>query len=300
MDEFQKNEPHREAPGRSSEMSALPPSAHAMAKPHASPKGIGTAIVAVGIILAKFGKAILLWLKFVLPGLKFAKLGLIFSKLFATGGTMLLSMWFYALQWGWAFAAGFVISILIHELGHVYFAWRLGIPVTAPIFIPGMGALILHKSAKNSVWDNALIGIGGPLWGGAAGVFMLMGADYFHSPLLQALAYTTFFLNLFNLIPVMPLDGGWITHAVSPKIWFVGAVVISYLIFSGQIRNPLMFVLLIMALPRMIHDLRHGSSEPGADAVTTEQRWKMGIAYIVLCGTLAWLMGESHLILARP
>ncbi len=252
-------------------------------------------VAAAGIAVAKFGKGLLLSLKLLLPGLKVAKLGLIFGKLFTTGGTMLLSIWFYATMWGWKFAVGFVLSIFVHELGHVYAAYQRGIPVSAPVFIPGMGAMILHRSSSRTIWDDALIALGGPLWGGAAGVVLLIGADQLHSPMLQALAYTTFLINLFNLIPIMPLDGGWIVRAVSPKLWLLGAVGIGAMVVTGHLHNPLVFILLILSVPQMWRVLRHGA--PDDASVTPERRMNMGFAYVVLCGTLAWLMGESHLIL---
>jgi len=70
-----------------------------------------------------------------------------------------------------------------------------------------------------------------------------------------------------------------------------------FLIFTGRIRNPLVFILLIASLPMVMRGLRKGSEDEGQDAVTPDQRWKMGVSYIGLCAVLAWLMGESHLML---
>lgn len=272
------------------------PPANERTAPKQSPfKRFGALIGGIAILLLKIGKGVLLPLKLLLPGLKFAKLGLIFSKLLTTGGTMVLSIWYYAMFWGWRFAVGFVLAIFVHELGHVYAAHQRGVPVSAPVFIPGMGALILHQQSSRTIWDDAQIGFGGPLWGACAGVFYLIGAYHFHSPLLQALAYTTFLLNLFNLTPIMPLDGGWITRAISPKLWILGIVVIGGMVFTGHIHNPLLLVLLILSLPQVWHGLRHGAPED--QSVTPKRRLQMGTAYVALCGTLAWLMAESHLML---
>ncbi|HLB77598.1 MAG TPA: site-2 protease family protein, partial [Candidatus Dormibacteraeota bacterium] len=153
----------------------------------------------IGVALAYlFGKLKYLSfvLKFGLPALK-------------TGGTMLVSMWFYASFYGWWFALGFVLCILAHELGHVYVAWRMGVPVTAPIFIPGFGALILQKRQARSAWDEALIGIGGPIAGTLAGLICLFLYHQTGSRLLLGLAGIGFFINLLNLAPIFPLDGGW-------------------------------------------------------------------------------------------
>src|SRR5262245_57794092 len=141
-------------------------------------------------------------------------------------------------------------------MGDVFVAWRMGIPVTAPIFIPGVGALILQKQRAKSAWDEALIRIGGPLAGTAAGLFYLFLAYGARSPLLLALAYTTFAINLFNLAPIFPLDGGWITGAVSPRLWLVGLVGLVIMFAVGTLRNPLILLLLLFSLPRLLHGLK--------------------------------------------
>src|SRR5438445_3188982 len=165
----------------------------------------------IGVALAYLLKYLPLAAKFGLAALK-------------TGGTMLVSMWFYASFYGWWFALGFVLCILAHELGHVYVAWRMGVPVTAPIFIPGFGALILQKRQARSAWDEALIGIGGPVAGTLAGLFCLLIYHRTGSRLMLALADTGLFINLFNLAPIFPLAGGWITGPISPRLWLIGIV----------------------------------------------------------------------------
>jgi hypothetical protein len=91
--------------------------------------------------------------KFIIPILQFGK----FGKILLTMGSMFVSVWFYSLLFGWEFAFGFVICIFIHELGHVFAAWRMGMPVSAPIFIPGMGALILSKRMTDNAFDGAIM-----------------------------------------------------------------------------------------------------------------------------------------------
>lgn len=220
--------------------------------------------------------------KFALPALK-------------TGGTMLLSIWVYTYTFGLPFAAGFVLSILVHELGHVFAAWRLGIPVSAPLFIPGFGAIILQKQAAKSTWDEALIGIGGPIGGTLAGLISLGLFWVTGNPLFKAIAYTGFFINLFNLIPIFPLDGGWITAAISPRIWLVGIVAILGGFAFGWIRNPFIFLLVLLSLPRLWKGLTTGNAaEAGQHSVTPPQRVAMGIAYVSLAGFLLWLMMVTH------
>src|SRR5260221_9718254 len=117
------------------------------------------ALAPIGVVLAIianfFGKLYYL----VLPVLKFVPV------ILKTGGTMLLSIWFYAMNWGWWFAVGFVLLIFVHECGHLVVARRFGLKVGAPVFIPFMGALIALKDAPKDAWMEAWVGIGGPLLG---------------------------------------------------------------------------------------------------------------------------------------
>jgi Zn-dependent protease len=259
--------------------------------PH-KPKRSGP-IAAILSALAVAGKYLLGLGKFILPILKFAKLG----KILLTGGTMLLSVWFYALLFGWQFAIGFVICIFVHELGHVVMAAREGVPVTAPIFLPGFGAMILLKQGPRTAWSDALIGIGGPVAGtlaglGCWGIYSVTG-NY----LFLALATTAFLMNLFNLLPVMPLDGGRITGAVSPYLWAIGLVVLIGMFVTGYASNPFIFVLVILSLPRLWHGLRTGSVAREGETLTRSMKLSMGVAYLALAGFLAWGMTATQSML---
>jgi len=173
------------------------------------------------------------------------------GKILTTSGSMLISIWLYALAFGWPFGVGIVVSIFIHEMGHVFVAWRQGVPVSAPIFIPFMGALIIQKRSAKTAWAEALIGIGGPLGGtiGALlfyGVYVATGNHFF-----LGLAYFGFLINLFNLLPVFPLDGGWIVASISPYLWLAGLVALVALFAMGLVRNPFVIILVLMSLPTM-------------------------------------------------
>jgi Zn-dependent protease len=199
-----------------------------------APIGVGL------LVIAKFAAK----LKFlVIPLLKFLPV------LLKTGGTMLFSMWAYALKWGWLYAVGFVLLILVHECGHLIVARFFGLKVGAPVFLPFFGAFIALKEAPEDAWIEAWVGIGGPLLGtvGAVvceGLFLATG-----NPLFRALAYSGFFLNLFNLAPIGMLDGGRIVTALSPWLWLVGAAVIAGLIVLHP--NFLLVLILIMSVPRL-------------------------------------------------
>jgi len=237
----------------------------------------------LGVVLVKF-KALLI------PVLKF------FPVLLKTGGTMLLTIWLYAQTWGWWYALGFVLLIFVHECGHLLAARRIGLKVGAPVFIPFMGAFIALKEAPPNAWIEAQVGIGGPLLGtaGAAacdGLYLATG-----NPLFRALAFSGFFLNLFNLAPIGFLDGGRIVTALSPWLWLVGLGVVSALLFTHF--NFLLLLILIMSLPRLFFLFRSRTAEEARYfEVTAEQRWTMAALYF---GLVAFLVLAMHLTHVRP
>lgn len=114
----------------------------------------------------------------------------------------------YALIWGWRFAVGFVLLILVHELGHYIEARRQGLNPQLPVFIPFLGAYVALRGMPFDPWRNALVSIAGPVAGGVGALACLIYGNAVGSDLLRALAYAGFFLNLVNLIPIGILDGG--------------------------------------------------------------------------------------------
>ncbi len=114
----------------------------------------------------------------------------------------------YALIWGWRFAIGFVLLILVHELGHYVEARRQGLNPQLPVFIPFLGAYVALRGQPFDPWRNALVSVAGPVAGGIGALACLVYGNAVDSDLLRALAYSGFFLNLFNLVPISILDGG--------------------------------------------------------------------------------------------
>ena len=158
------------------------------------------ALAALGALLLKFKTLIIIVLgkaKLILLGL--TKLKTILS-MFAFFGV-------YWLRYGWKFAAGFVISIYLHEMGHVVAARRFGIKASAPVFIPFVGAFILLKEHVNDVRVNARIGLAGPVWGLGTALAFYLAFLATGSPLIGAIAGFGAWINVFNLIPVWTLDG---------------------------------------------------------------------------------------------
>src|SRR5438132_5121515 len=167
----------------------------------------------IGVVIAKFFAK----LKFVLlPLLKFLPI------LLKSGGTMLLMIWVYTQFWGWRFAVGFVVLLLVHESGHLLVAKKFGLKVGAPVFIPFMGAFIALKEAPRNAWMEACVGIGGPMLGTFGALVCNSLGEMFGAPLFIALAWFGYFLNLFNLTPVGILDVGGIVSALSRCIWLRG------------------------------------------------------------------------------
>ena len=190
------------------------------------------ALGAAGLLIVKLG-AKLKALVILLPKL----------KLFTTSASALVSVGAYALIWGWRFAIGFVLLLLIHEMGHVLQARREGLDASAPLFIPFLGAAIALKELPKDAGVEARVGLAGPVLGTlgtcvAVALWQITGEDLF-----QALAYFGFFLNLFNLAPVLPLDGGRAMAALTPWMWIVGYALLVAATFAFP--NPIMFLILL-------------------------------------------------------
>jgi Zn-dependent protease len=194
-------------------------------------RGLGV-LVALGLLILKFG-AKLKGLLLLLPKL----------KLFTTSATMLVSVAAYALIWGWSFAAGFVLLLLVHEMGHVIQLRREGIKASAPMFIPFLGAMVAMKEMPKDAAAEARVGLAGPVLGTIGALVPLALWAFTGNELFQALAFVGFFLNLFNLLPVLPLDGGRAMSALSPWMWFVGYGLLVAATFAFP--NPIMLLILL-------------------------------------------------------
>src|SRR3954471_2623704 len=150
---------------------------------------------------------------------------LVLATKFKLGGTllsMLASVGAYTLLWGWRFAALFVLLLFVHELGHALQLRAEGVRAGLPIFIPFLGALIAMKEMPRNAWVEAKVGLAGPILGSAGAAGVWLAGEATNSDLLRAAAYTAFILNLFNLIPITPLDGGRAAAALHPALWIGG------------------------------------------------------------------------------
>ncbi len=175
---------------------------------------------------------------------KFVFVAIFKFKIFATSGSMLVSVAAYSLFWGWKFAVGFVLLLLVHELGHYLEARRQGLKVSAPMFIPFLGAAILLKENPLNAWREALVAFAGPVVGSLGAAVVWLVGEQQDSEFLLALAFTGFLVNLFNLIPVVPLDGGRIAAAIHPYVWVLGFVGLVGLLFLAP--NPLLIIIVFV------------------------------------------------------
>lgn len=227
-------------------------------------------------ILAVIGAALLKFKTIIFTVLLKFKFLLVLLK---TGGSMLVTIWFYSLSMGWKFAAGFVLLIFVHEMGHVIAAWWKKLPVSAPMFIPFFGAFITLKGNPQDALMEAQIAYAGPLFG-ALGATACLGLYYLTGhPLYLAVASFTLLINLFNMVPVAPLDGGRIVTAISPYVWLLGLVIMTVWFFYSF--NFIMLLAIIFGGYRLFHDWKLiGTS--AYYQVSNNARLGMGLLYITL------------------
>jgi Zn-dependent protease len=218
-------------------------------------------------------------------------------KVLTTSGSMLVSVAAYSLIWGWKFAIGFVVLLFVHEMGHVIALRREGVQASAPLFIPFLGALVWAKSLGGNALAEARVGLAGPVLGtiGAAAcipVAWLTGAD-----LWTALAFTGFLLNLFNLLPVTPLDGGRAMAALAPWMWFVGLGAVVALAFAFP--NPIILIIAVVGAfdvyGRWTRRRKGGIEQRAYYKVRGRDRALVGAVYLALIALLVLGMDATHL-----
>ena len=221
-----------------------------------------------------------------------------FAKLLTTGGTMLISVVVYAWIYGWWYAVGFVALLFCHEMGHYIAAKQRGLPVGAPTFIPFVGAWIELKEMPHDAETEAYVGMAGPLAGTLASVACYFLARSQGSNLLLAISYSGFFLNLFNMIPLPPFDGGRITAAISRKVWLVGVPVLVALFIWRP--SPILILMAILAAPQVWKSLKGEPENEAYYKVPAGKRFEYGLLYVGLIGYLAIMSHDVHEMLGTP
>jgi Zn-dependent protease len=243
-------------------------------------KRAGGIAVGAAVLLATKGKLLLV----ALPKL----------KLFSTSASMLVSVVAYQLIFGWAFAVGFVLLLLLHELGHVIQLRREGIEASAPMFIPFLGAVISAKSLGDDAAAEARVGLAGPILGSIAtlvplGIWLATGEEFW-----RALAYVGFLINLFNLLPVLPLDGGRAMAAVSSWVWvagFAGLVALLFFFF-----NPILLLVVIFGGIETWRRWKQRNTPEGRayNRVPARTRALVAVTYLSLAALLAAGVAETY------
>lgn len=224
--------------------------------------------------------------------LKFGKVALLFlgkAKFLTTSLSMLLSIGAYTLIWGWKFAVGIVALLFVHEMGHYIQLRREGVRPSGMVFIPFLGAAVGARSLGGSALAEARVGLAGPILGSlgclALVPLMLASDDVFW----KALIFTGLFLNLFNLVPVVPFDGGRAMAAMAPWMWFVGLGAMALFFFLAP--NPILILFLLLGAMETFRRYKHRrAGEEGNTAyyqVTPAQRLAVGAVYVGLIAGLA-------------
>jgi len=243
-------------------------------------------LIALGLLLVKFGaklKALLL----LLPKL----------KLFTTSASMLVSIGAYALIWGWRFAVGFVLLLLVHELGHVVQLRREGIKASAPMFIPFLGALVAMKELPKDAAAEARVGLAGPVLGSIGALVPLALYGLTGNELFQALAFVGFFLNLFNLLPVLPLDGGRAMAALSPWMWLAGFAML--IAATLAFPNPVMILVLLFGGVETWRRWRQRKSPEAREFHRVRPATRLAVAAVYLGLAAALAVGMEATFLER-
>jgi Zn-dependent protease len=235
-------------------------------------------LTAIGLLLAKFKGLLFLLLK---------------VKFIGTALTMLLSVGAYALLFPVWFAVGIVVLIWIHEMGHVLQLKREGIKASAPMFIPFLGAFVAMKEMPKNALAEARVGLAGPVLGTLGGLGVLGIYAWTQNPLFLGLAYFNFLINLFNLAPILPLDGGRAVGALSPAFWLLGLGVMAALFFVA----PIIFLLVLLGAPELWRRWKTRNTPEGQayNKIALRHRIMVGTVYVGLLVALALLMAATFI-----
>ena len=210
-----------------------------------------------------------------------------FLKVGWLGFSALFSVVVYSLIFGWPFAIGLVVLLFIHEMGHAIVMKLKGIPIGGMIFIPLLGAAVIMRQMPRNARDEAEVGIAGPIAGALAASVCLAIARINPGTIWAPLAYFGFFINLFNLIPIVPFDGGRVLAAIDRRIWIVGFIgLVAFEIWSwlnGNFSIWLLFFIVMAAT--QLWSRRRVPDTPEAQAyyaVPTGERIVLALVYFGL------------------
>ena len=232
---------------------------------------------------------------------KYGFLLLKFGKLSGTFISFGLSLLIYIGLFGWQFGLGALLLIAVHESGHVLFARAQSLPVSAPFFLFGFGAVVTTKGFRDAR-QEAIVAIGGPVVGTAAALlcylFALSLPEGNTRYLFLALAYWGCLINLFNLIPMSPMDGGRVASAVSKWANVAGIGVILILIAgyaaTGAPLNPFLVIILLFGIFSTVGRFRRARAGQDTPPLAPHVRLEIGLAYVAMLVISAVGMSAAH------
>jgi len=247
-------------------------------------KTAGGILATLAILFAKFKSVVLIFLNF--------KWLLLAGKFFTFGWTFLLSLWLYALLFGWKFGVIFVLMIAAHEFGH-YIAFRLyGLHPKLPTFIPLLGAFTAGNAPLDAQ-QEAYIALAGPFTGLIVSIIAYAYGAATGDNLWIAAASVGAFLNLLNMIPAPPFDGRGIAAAFSPRVWLIGIVLFVALMLLLHISVVFLILIAIFGVPRALAAFK-GQYDPAYYAIKPLSRLTITAAYLVTAASLVYLMNIAH------
>ncbi|MGA8014378.1 MAG: site-2 protease family protein, partial [Candidatus Dormiibacterota bacterium] len=232
------------------------------------------------------------------------KAALAFGKFGFTALTMLVAIFLYAQLFGWAFGVGIVLLIFIHEMGHFLVSWAVGVPMSAPIFIPFLGAFTTAgRGLTANRRTEAVIAVAGPLFGFLATMAVYLWA-LSQTTATQgvafafSLSYFGFLLTLFNLIPMLPLDGGRVASAVSRWFNLAGLVIFSLVLIAGLAGaiafNPFLLLIFLVGCYSVWNRFKAARLGREAPPLPGTTRVLIGTGYIALVALSGLLMSLSN------
>jgi Zn-dependent protease len=255
----------------------------------------------LGVLLLKFKFYIFAGLK----ALTFLKVGWLISPLISIG--------FYAMLFGWPYAFAIMVLLFIHELGHYIWMKALGLNPQLPIFVPGIGAYVAMTKLPPDQATHAWVALAGPLVGGLGCTILYWLGVHSGNNWLLAAGSTGFFLNLIQLIPAKPLDGGFVSQAVSKWLLIPGVAIM--LAASYMLHSVLLLIISGFSILSLVHQFmtmykkaemaKYGGAATEAvqsaptssvdeTPATVPQRILIAMAYLSLAGILAYLYWLSH------
>jgi Zn-dependent protease len=240
----------------------------------------------IGLILLKFKGAAFIAFK----ALSLVKLGWLLKGF----SSMALSLGIYMMMFGWKYAVTIIILLFIHEMGHFIFMHFYGLKPRAPMFVPFVGAYTAMTHIPRDLATHAWVAYAGPFIGGiAAFASYLIGVSTGNTYLVAA-ANTGAILNLLQLVPIKPFDGGFIAQSITRWLFIPGAALLAYLAWT--LRSPLLILIAVVAIFVMISQIRKGADPEEAQYPATPiQRIFITISYIGLAVALTYLFMHSHI-----